>query len=203
VQEYLFRAKSAGVSWPLPDEMTDVRLERILFPESQDIVQGKAPIPYQYISKELRRPNVTLWLLWEEYMQENSGNGYQYSFFNGLAGKYLGRVNYSMRQEHKAGEKLFVDFGNVKEPRILNRETGEYEKVQFFVAVWGASKYAYAEAARTQDIPTWVKLNINAFRFFGCIPQYLVPDNLKSAVTKSCKYESADKQYVCRALRTL
>ena len=189
VQEYLLRAKSAGVSWPLPDGMTDARLEQLLFPEKADITQGKAPIPFQYIAEELRRPNMTLWLLWEEYMQENPGNGYQYSFFNELVGKYLGSTNYSMRQEHKAGEKLFVDFGDVEEPRILNRETGEYEKVQFFVSVWGASKYAYAEAARTQDIQTWVKLNINAFRFFGCTPQYLVPDNLKSAVTESCKYE--------------
>lgn len=189
VQEYLTRAKSAGVSWPLPDDMTNGQLEQLMFPEKSDIPQGKAPIPYQYIAEELRRPNITLWLLWEEYMNENPGNGYQYSFFNELVGKYIGGTKYSMRQEHKAGEKLFVDFGEAAEPKILNRTTGEYEKVQFFVSVWGASKYAYAEAVRTQDIPTWIKLNINSFRFFGCTPQYLVPDNLKSAVTKSCKYE--------------
>ena len=189
VQEYLSRAKAAGIVWPPPDGMTDAELEQRLFPEKTDILPGKAPIPYQYIAEELRRPNVTMWLLWEEYMRDNPGNGYQYSFFNELVGKFLGSVNYSMRQEHKAGEKLFVDFGDVEEPRILNRETGEYEKVQFFVSVWGASKYAYAEAARSQDIPTWVKLNINSFRFFGCSPQYVVPDNLKSAVIKSCKYE--------------
>ena len=76
VQEYLSRAKAAGISWPLPEGMTDSELEEKLFPEKSEKTQGKAPIPYQYIAEELRRPNMTLWLLWEEYMQDNPGNGY-------------------------------------------------------------------------------------------------------------------------------
>jgi len=188
VQEYLSRAQAAGLNWPLPPDLSDTQLEQRLFSEKLNIVP-KAPIPYQYIAEELRRPNVTLWLLWEEYKKENPENGYQYSFFNELAGKYLGSVNYSMRQQHQAGEKVFVDFGNIEEPGILDHSTGELLKIQFFVAVWGASQYAYAEAALTQDTASWIKLNINALRFFGCAPQAIVPDNLKAAVTQSCKYE--------------
>jgi transposase len=189
VQEYLFRAKAAGISWPLPNGMTETQLEQRLFPENENIPQVKAPIPFQYIAEELRRPNVTLWLLWEEYMEENPGKGYQYSFFSELVGKYIGSTNYSMRQEHKAGEKVFVDFGDIEEPRILDTTTGEFLKVQFFVAVWGASQYAYAEATLSQNVSSWIKLNINALRYFGCVPKVIVPDNLKAAVTKACKYE--------------
>ena len=189
VQEYLSRAQTAGITWPLPDGITDVQLEKILFPDKQVSTVEKAPIPFQHIAQELRRPNVTMWLLWEEYKAENPDNGYQYSFFNELVVKYIGSTKYSMRQDHKAGEKVFVDFGDVEEPRILDTTTGELIKVQFFVAVWGASLYAYAEASFSQNIPSWIKLNVNAFRFFGCVPKVVVPDNLKSAVTKACKYE--------------
>ena len=189
VQEYLSRAQTAGLTWPLSDGTTDAHLEKLLFPEKHKQTSGKAPIPFQHIAEELRRPNVTMWLLWEEYKLENPDNGYQFSFFNELVSKYIGSTNYSMRQEHKAGEKVFVDFGDVAEPKILDKTTGEFLKVQFFVAVWGASQYAYAEASLSQNVSSWIKLNTNAFKYFGCVPKVIVPDNLKAAVTKACKYE--------------
>jgi transposase len=81
VQEYLSRAQAVGITWPVPDGITDVQLEKMLFPDKQISMVEKAPIPFQYIAQELRRPNVTMWLLWEEYKAENPDNGYQYSFF--------------------------------------------------------------------------------------------------------------------------
>lgn len=149
VQEYLSRAQQAGITWPLAEGTTDEYLEKTLFPDKQIFTPEKAPIPFQHIAQEIRRPNVTMWRLWEEYKAENPDNGYQYSFFNKLVGKYIGSTNYSMRQEHKAGEKVFVDFGDVVEPQILDTTTGEFIKVQFFVAVWGAVPRHYTLLKKT------------------------------------------------------
>jgi len=188
VQEYLDRAKSAGLTWPLPPELTEENLEKRLFP-TETVRQGsKPPVEFKYLYEELKRPNVTLALLWEEYKQNNP-DGYQKSRFSELYRKYAKTLNYSMRQEHKAGEKVFVDFGAVEEPKVLDITTGEYQTVHFFAAVWGASQYTYAEASLSQDVPSWIKLNTNAIKYFGCVPKAIVPDNLKSAVTKACRYE--------------
>ena len=188
VQEYINRAKSAGLTWPLPSELTEEDIEKRLFP-TETIRQGSKPqLEFKYLCEELKRPNVTLALLWEEYKQNNP-DGYQKSRFCELYLEYAKTLNYSMRQEHKAGEKVFVDFGSVEEPKILDLATGEYQTVHFFAAVWGASQYTYAEASLSQDVPSWIKLNTNAIRYFGCVPKVIVPDNLKSAVTKACRYE--------------
>jgi transposase len=188
VQEYINRATAAGLIWPLPPEMTEEELEKRLFPVETVRQETKPPIGFGYLYEELKRPNVTLALLWAEYKQ-NHPDGYQKSRFYQLYHKYAKTMNYSMRQEHKAGEKLFVDFGSVEEPKVLDTSTGEYQKVHFFAAVWGASQFAYAEASLSQDVPSWIKLNTNALKYFNCAPKAIVPDNLKSAVTKACRYE--------------
>ncbi len=186
VQEYLRRAKAAGLTWPLPEELSEIELEQKLFPKEPREQNGKPSIPYQYIFEELKRPNVTLSLLWEEYKQANP-KGYQYSWFSEKAREYLGSVNFSMKQEHKAGEKGFVDFGDGI--NIVDKLTGKIIPTQIFVFVWGASKKLYAESAFSQDLENWIKLNNNALWYFGCCPRGIVPDNLKSAVTEAHRYE--------------
>jgi len=189
VQECLRRAKTAGIGWILASGMTEEELEKRLFPEKAEKPGNKAiraPIPFQYIFEELRRPNVTLSLLWEEYKNENP-NGCQLSWFSEQVKKYLGRVNYSMRQEHKAGEKAFVDFGTGID--IIDGLTGKIIQTEIFVFVWGASKKIYAEAVLREDTESWIKVNTNALEYFGCCPKAIVPDNLKAAVTKADRYE--------------
>lgn len=194
VQDYIRRAETAGIGWPLPWEMTETELENALFSDNA-VNKSDKQIPYEYIYEELRKPNVTLSLLWEEYKQTNP-DGYQYSWFSELVRKYIGTVSYSMRQEYKAGEKVFVDFADglavidmvTNSPTCL-RATRKQEKTQIFVAVWGASKYTYVEAVMRQDMASWIKANVNMLEYFGVSPKAIVPDNLKSAVIKACWYE--------------
>jgi len=186
VHEYIRRAKAAGLSWPLPEELTEDSLGKMLFPGESGPSGEKATIPFLHIWEELRRPHVTKALLWEEYKRDNA-NGYQYSFFSKRVSEYLGTVNYSMRQEHKAGEKAFVDFGTGLD--LVNGKNGELIPTRIFVFVWGASKSIYAEAVLNEDMASWIKINVHALEYFGCCPKAIVPDNLKAAVTKACRYE--------------
>lgn len=187
IQEYLRRAKAAGLTWPLPDDLNETALEAKLFPGYLKSAISKTPeISFQHVFEELKRPNVTISLLWEEYKQSNPG-GYQYSWFSEKVRKYCGSVNYSMKQEHKAGEKTFVDFGSCLE--IVDRLTGKMIPTHIFVSVWGASKKLYAEAVFSQDLESWIKVNNNAFWYFGCCSRGIVCDNLKSAVIKADRYE--------------
>lgn len=189
--EYLRRAVQAGLSWPLPPELTDTELEQRLFPAEALGRDPEIPLPdFQYIYDELRRwrPEcaLTLLQLWGEYKEANP-NGYQYTQYCEHYRRWLGKLDYVMRQEHRGGEKLFVDYSNslsVTDPR-----TGEKIPTQFFVATWGASNYTYAEATSSQELPNWIASHIRAFGYFGCVPRVLVPDNLKSGVSKACFYD--------------
>jgi transposase len=125
--------------------------------------------------------------LWEEYKRQYP-NGYQYSYFCDLFNVYRGKLNYSMRQEHKAGEKVFIDFGD-SPLKIIHPQTGAERSTKIFVCVWGASNYMFAEGCFDEKLATWIKLNINALEYFGCCPRAMVPDNLKSAVSKASRYE--------------
>jgi transposase len=188
VSDYLQRAKAAGLSWPLDPELDDTALEQKLFPLSPKKAKGDRPEPdWSDIHKELKRKGVTQFLLWQEYKEINP-EGYQYSWFCDLYRKWSGRVDLVMRQEHRAGDKLFVDYAGQTIP-IINRTTGEIKQAQIFVAVLGASNYTYAESTWTQSLPDWINSHVRAFSFFGGVPQVVVPDNLKSGVRKACYYE--------------
>lgn len=188
VQEYIMRFNASGVQWPIGEEITDEILENRLYPPDKnnngDDISVK--INYEYLAIEIRRPNVTLALLWEEYKQTNP-NGYNYSYFCNLFRQYTKTLNYSMRQEHKAGEKGFLDFGEGL--RLKNTQTGELISTKLFVFVWGASNYTFAKATYGEDLSSWIKVNVEALEYFGCCPKVEVPDNLKAAVTKACRYE--------------
>jgi len=162
-------------------------LERRLFPVEDSPAR---PVPdWSKIKQELARPGVTLQLLWSEY-KEVQPDGYQYSRFCELYGAWRGKLDLSMRQDHKTGEKLFVDYSGMR-MSVPDPRTGEERPAEIFEAVLGASNYCYAEATWTQSLPDWVGSHVRTFEFLGGVPEVVVPDNLKSAVRKPCSYEPA------------
>ena len=188
VGEYLRRASDAGLSWPLPQELDDTQLDRLLFPPQPKLDAEQRGVPeWATVYEELRKKNVTKFLLWQEYRELNP-LGYNYSWFCDQYRRWLGKRDISMRQHHRAGEKLFIDYAG-HAIAIVDARTGEETKAQIFVAVLGASNYTFAEATATQSLPDWIGSHVRAFEFFQAVPEILVPDNLKSGVTKAHRYE--------------
>lgn len=188
VGEYLRRASAAGLTWPLPDEITDTELERRLFPPPLNIPSAQRPLPdWEQVHRELRRKGVTLLLLWQEY-EADQPTAFRYSRFCELYHEWRGKADPRMRQVHKAGEKLFVDYAGLT-ASVADRATGEVRTAQVFVAALGASSYIYAEATWSQALPDWIASHVRAFAFFGGTPELVVPDNLKAAVKSACFYE--------------
>jgi len=189
VGDYLHRAKAAGFDWPLPKELSDSALEQRLFPSSAPRINKPMCHPdFQEVHKELQsKKHVTLNLLWQEYKEQHP-DGYQYSWFCHSYREWAAHLDVVMRHEHRAGEKLFVDYaGDTVD--IIDQETGEIHNAQIFVAVMGASNFTYAEATLSQKIEDWIGSHVRAFSYIGGIPEAVVPDNLKSGVTKTCRYE--------------
>jgi transposase len=141
VGDYLRRAKETDLVWPLPEALTDQQLYHQLFPPAVPVsLTGRSVPDYAYLHTELKRKGVTLMLLWEEYQSDNQ-QAYRYSQFCDLYRRWARKLKLSMRQIHKAGEKLFVDYAGHTLP-IVNPRTGEIKDAQIFVAVLGASNYA-------------------------------------------------------------
>lgn len=188
VLSYLARAGKLGLGWPLPEGLDDVGLEKLLCAPPPLCVSSTRPQPdCAFIHQELKRKGVTLQLLWQEYKEVHPA-GYQYTQFCEHYRKFVRKLDLSLRQTHKAGEKLFVDYAGQTVP-VIDPKTGEIRPAQIFVAVLGASNYTYAEAADSQELPHWISAHIRAFEFFGGVPSVIVPDNLRSAVFRSCRYE--------------
>jgi transposase len=154
VYEYLKRAEAAGLSWPLPGNLDNAALEKLLFPVNSQPKDKSALPDFSYIHAELKKKGVTLTLLWEEYLANNP-DGYRYTQFCHHYHAWRGHITPSMRQIHKAGEKMFVDFAGATIP-IVNPATGEISQAQIFVAVLGASNYTYAQAVLSQDLENWI-----------------------------------------------
>jgi transposase len=188
VAEYLFRFQQAALSWPLPEAMDDARLEELLFPPTVLPPSIERPLPdWLYIHSELRRKGVTLSLLWQEYKAQHP-TGYQYSQFCYWYRQWAKKIDPVMRQEHRAGEKLFVDYAGMTIP-VYDHHAAKAREAQIFVAVLGASNYCFAEATWTQSLPDWIASHARAFAYFGGVPWIVVPDNLKTGITKACFYE--------------
>lgn len=181
------RAKAAGLSWPLPDDIDDGRLHEMLF-STEPRPPKKAQPDFETMHRELKRKGVTLQLLWEEYKIAHPTDGYQYSQYCVLYRQWRGQLDVTMRQEHKAGDKVFVDWSG-DGIDIVDRKTGEVRRAPVFVAVLGASGYTYVEATETEKLRDWLKCHVNAFEFFGGVPAAIVPDNTKTAVRNPCFYE--------------
>jgi transposase len=188
VADYLRRAQAAGLSWPLPDTMDEGTLERRLFPLRPTRETTPPLMPdWSAVHRELKRKGVTLFLLWEEY-KAASPEGFQYSWFCQAYRQWAGTLDVVMRQPHRAGEKLFVDYAGQTLP-IVNRHSGEVHEAHVFIAVLGASNYTYAEATWTQSLPDWIGSHVRTFEALGGVPEIVVPDNLKAAVQRPHRYE--------------
>ena len=145
------RARRAGLLWPLPPELDEGVLEARLYPPTPSSRQPRAAPDFKSVHRELRRKGVTLQLLWEEYREAYPRDGYGYSRFCDLYRGWAGKLDVVMRQEHRAGEKVFVDFSGDGIP-IVNRETGEVTEAALFVAALGASSYTYFEAFPSKNL---------------------------------------------------
>jgi transposase len=190
VSKYLQLAEAAGIAWPPPAELDEDALALKLQPPPPTDL-STTPLPdFAEIHQELRRKGVTLQLLWEEYAQAHPLEHYSYSHFCVLYRQWRQRLSPTLRQTHAPGDKLFVDYCGPTIP-VVDALTGEVRHAQIFVAVLGASNYTYAEATFTQQLHDFVGSHVRAFEFFGGAPRLVVPDNLKSGVTKACRFEPA------------
>lgn len=188
VCDYLNRARRAGLSWPLPELLDDEQLERRLFPPPPDVPAERRPQPdWAQVHRDLRQPNVTLALLWEEY-RVGAPDGFGYSWFCDLYREWVGRLKPTLRQVHGAGEKLFVDFAG-QTMDVLDEQTGEVRQAEIFVATLGASSFTFATATWSQALPDWIAAHIEAFTFFGGVARQIISDNLKAGITKACFHE--------------
>jgi len=190
VGNYLKRAEAAGLDWPAVAGLSEAELESRLFHWGNSPKDPPRPLPdCQYIYDQLRdykKVNLTLTQLWLEYKEQHP-EGYQYTQFCEYYHRWRDKLDYCMRQEHRGGEKTFIDYSDGLS--IVGPATGELTLTQLFVAVWGASNYTYAEATLTQKLPDWIGSHVHAFEYFRCVPRMLIPDNLKSGVHDACFYE--------------
>jgi transposase len=166
VSEYITHAQAAGLSWPLPEGLSAEQLDALLFPQRAPAPGRHIPAPdWAELHKELRRKSVTLSLLWVEYRQAHP-EGYGYSQFCHHYRQWAKQLKPMMRQKHKAGEKLFIDYTGQTVP-VVEPQTGEIRQAQIFVAVLGASNYTYAEAHESQALVHWIGAHVRALAFFG------------------------------------
>ena len=188
VSSLLTRAAAAGLDWVQVQALPDDALERRLYrrPDGPG-PQPRPELDCAWIDIERRKPGVTLELLHVEYL-ERQPDGYRYTQFCELYRRWLARRRLTMRQVHLAGDKMFVDYAGQK-PRLVEPTTGERREAELFVAVLGASNYTYVEATLTQRVADWIASHAHAFAFFGGVTAALVPDQLKSGVSRACRYE--------------
>ena len=190
VHEYVSAAQAADVKWPLPEDWDDRKIEEALFPQRPaPAIWRKHPEPdWTGIHQDLQtHKNLTLQLVWQE-KRESHPEGYGYSRFCDLYRRWLKKLDLVLRQDHRAGEKMFVDYAGATIP-IHNPGSGDVQQAAVFVAVLGASSYTFAEATSSQDLRNWIGSHIRALEFFGGAVEVVVPDNLKSAVTHPSYYE--------------
>jgi transposase len=192
VCKYLKRAEEAGLTWPLPEGWDDARVEAALFarsgPPATERISSRSKPDFVSIHEQLRQHrHLTLQLLWEEYRQVNP-DGYRYSRFCELYQRWRSKLDVVLRQEHKAGEKMFVDWAGATIP-VYDRHTGEAWQAPLFVATLGASSYAWCEATRDQQMESWLRTHVHAFEHFGGAPTLVIPDNTKTGVTRAHRYD--------------
>lgn len=194
VAKIISRSQEAGISWPLPVDMDEGKLESMLFPVPLGRPKNCFEPDWNQVLQELKRKGVTLQLLWMEYKEQHQ-DGYQYSQFCDRYRVWKKQLQISMRHEHRAGEKIFVDYAGPTLP-VVDRDTGEVQRAQIFVAVLGASNYTFVEAHPAQNLESFITGHVHALEFFGGVPQLIVPDNLKSAIFKADRYEpTANRTY--------
>jgi transposase len=186
-QKIASRAEAAGLTWESVELLDDVALEQRLYGRPATPGDDRPRPDPVYIHRELRRVGVTLELLHLEYLEQHP-TGLRYTAFCETYRRWLPKAGVVMRQVHKAGEKCFVDYSG-KRPAYFDPQTGERIEVELFVAVLGASNYTYVEATETQQVPDFLASHVRAYAYFEGVTEITVPDQLKSAVVKACRYE--------------
>ena len=187
VSQCLKRHSATGLGWPLSADLDDEQLESALYPNPGKNTRDKPSPDWKYIHQELRKKSVTRQLVWLEYKGENP-DGYQYTQFCNRYNQWKKTVDLPFRNTHQAGEKVFVDYTG-QTIAVYDPREGGVRYAQIFVGVLGASNYTFAEATWTQSLPDWISSHNRMFAYFGGVPEITVPDNLKSGVTKACRYD--------------
>jgi transposase len=191
VKKYIALFKALKIPWDELCRLNDKDLEALFIevpiapdpPERQKELYAFFPT----VEKRLKQPGVTLKMLWQEYSASHI-DGFQSTGFYKHYKLWKNRSHPSMHMVHKAGEKMFVDFAGKTLP-VIDQQSGEIKQVQVFVAILGASQLTFVMAVESQDMEDFIRCCEHALYFFGGVPIAIVPDNLKSAVTKSSRYE--------------
>ena len=188
VGSVMSRAQAKGLStWEQAQGLTEAELEVLLYGPKKGPREAR-PLPDPvWMHTERQKRGVTLELLHLEYL-ERRPDGYRYTAFCDHYRAWLKKRRLSMRQVHRAGEKMFVDYSGDK-AEVVDRRTGEVRDAEVFVAVLGASNYTYVEATWTQQLPDWISSHVRALEFFGGVAQIWVPDQLRSAVSWPHRYD--------------
>jgi transposase len=194
VGKIVLLARAAGVDWTLAQTLSDEELEARLYRPAVPRASRQLEPDYAWIHQELKRPGVTLQLLWEEY-QRGSELAYKYTSFCIKYRAWAAALKRSMRQTHIAGERLFVDYAGQTVP-LIDASSGEVRRAQIFVAVLGASNYTYACATATQSALDWVSSIIAALEFIGGVPRLIVPDQTRALIARPDRYEPAVNRLV-------
>ena len=188
VSEIASYARAATLDWAQAQLLSDDELQARLYRPPVARQSRHLEPDYAHLHGELKRPDVTLQLLWEEYQQQHQGQAYKYSAFCEKYQQWAKRLKRSMRQTHQAGDKLFVDYAGQTVP-VVNASTGEITRAQVFVAVLGASNYTYACATATQTAADWVASIMATLEFIGGVPRLLVPDQPRALMAHPDRYE--------------
>jgi len=187
VGKYLRLAEERGLNYSRIEGVDDVELKRLLKGKKVGKKSDRPQPDWGWVHGELKKKSVTLYLLWQEYKAIHA-EGYQPTQFYDLYNRWVNKLDVSLRQTYKAGEKLFVDYAG-QTVGIVDRQTGEEREAQIFVAVLGASNYSFSCAVWDQSLSNWIEVHIKAFEYFGGVTEIVICDNLKSGVSKSCRYE--------------
>jgi transposase len=188
VSEIALYARDASVDWPQASQLSDDELQARLYPPPRPRSTQRREPAYANLHQELKRPGVTLQLLWEEYRAEVGDQAYRYSAYCAKYRAWTKTLKRSMRQVHLGGERLFVDYAGQTVP-VVDAATGEIRRAQVFVAVLGASNYTYACATWQQTAADWVGAIIAALVFIGGVPRLLVPDQPRALIANPDAYE--------------
>jgi transposase len=189
VKKYIEAVRAAGLEWPQVEAMSDEALRQVVKRiEAHSAGEMRRPMPdYTLVHQELKKPGVTLDLLWQEYKAAHP-DGYQRTQFCNYYSQFAKKLTFSLRQTYKFGDAMFVDYAGQTVP-IYDRTTGAVTEAEIFVAVLGASNYTYSEATPDQSLSSWIGSHVRTFESFKGVPAKIVCDNLKAGVTSACRYE--------------
>lgn len=196
VRNYLYKYQASGLNYYQTIKLSDWEFKQIFQPNQSGRKSLKSELDFQQIDCELKLRAVSLMLLWEEYKEKDPG-GLSYSQFAYHYKQWKKKSSPSMRQTHRVGEKVFVDYSGMTMP-IYDEKTGEVLfEAEIFIGVLGCSNYTYAEATRSQKLENWIGSHVRMFEYFGGVPEIIVPDNLKSGVTTADFYDPViNKSYL-------